>query len=67
MCKGRMSHDWNMFAPLICYTANPWLDKKHALTPEKIHPFLEKTAKKVKPHSRADWAKFKAALKGEKQ
>jgi len=34
------------------------------LTPEKIHPFLEKTAKKAKPHNRADWQKFKAAFTG---
>jgi hypothetical protein len=62
-----MTHDWNMFAPLICYTANPWLDRKHALSPEKVHPFLETKPKPVKPFNRADWLAFKAKIKGERQ
>ena len=61
MGRGRMTHDWNMFAPLICYTANPWLDKKQRLTIDKVHPFIEK---KVKPFKRSDWMKFKAAIGG---
>jgi len=55
-----MCHDWNMFAPLICYVANPWLDKKHVLTLEKVHPFLDK--KPAKPFNQTDWMKFKAAI-----
>lgn len=66
MGRGRMTHDWNMFAPLICYVANPWLDKKYALSIEKVHPFLEKQSQKVKPFNRADWLAFKAKIKGER-
>jgi len=62
MGRGRMCHDWNMFAPLICCTANPWLDKKNVLTLEKVHPYFEKKA--VKPFKRSDWMKFKAAITG---
>jgi hypothetical protein len=61
-----MSHHWDMFATLICYTANPWLDKKHRLTPEKVHPCREAKAKKAKPFSRADWLDLKTAIKGER-
>jgi len=64
MGRGRMTHDWNMFALLICCVANPWLDKKHALTPDMVHPYLEKKAKKAKPFNRADWLAFKAKIKG---
>jgi hypothetical protein len=55
-----------MFATLICYTANPWLDKKHRLTPEKVHPYRVAKAKKAKPFSRADWLDLKAEIKGER-
>jgi len=65
MGRGKMSHDWNLFSPLICYVANPWLEKKHRLTPEKVNPFWEKTAKKAKPFRRSDWRAFGAAIRGE--
>ena len=64
MVIGRVSHHWDLFAPLICYTANPWLNKRHLLTVEAIHPFLEKKAKKTKKFNRADWLEFKAKIKG---
>jgi len=64
MVIGRVSHHWDLFVPLICYTANPWLDKRHRLTPKKVHPFW-----KEKPKSgicsRKDWNDLKAALKRE--
>jgi len=64
MVVGRVSHHWDLFAPLICYVANPWLDKKHVLSVDDIHPFLEKKAKKAKKFSRADWLEFKEKIKG---
>jgi len=66
MAVGRMSHDWDLFADLICYTVNVHLTKanaKYALHPDKIHPYREKKAKATKPFSRSDWMKFKAAFK----
>ncbi len=59
-----MSHHWDLLAPLICYVANPWLDKKHRLMPEKIHPFREKEKAKPKPFDRENWQLLKARLKG---
>jgi len=64
MATGRMHHNWDLFAPLICYVANPWLEERHRLTPEKVHPFLEK--KEVKS-SRSDWMELKALIKRERQ
>jgi hypothetical protein len=64
MKKGRVSHCWDLLAPLICYVVNPHVSRKHALTPDKVHPFLEK---KVKPFNRADWLAFKGKIKGKRR
>jgi hypothetical protein len=42
MAKGRMSHHWDLFTPLICFVANPYLSKGHRLQIDKIHPFKKK-------------------------
>jgi hypothetical protein len=50
MVKGKKSHDWDLFASLICVTANIWLPKDKTLTVDKIHPFGNE--KKYKPKTR---------------
>jgi hypothetical protein len=63
MVRGRVSHEWDMFAPLICCVANPHIEKeKDKLTPDKIHPYREAKPKAVKPYNRDDWLVFKAAV-----
>jgi hypothetical protein len=41
-----MSHHWDLFAPLICFVANPNLSKNHRLRIDKIHPFKKKFKEK---------------------
>jgi hypothetical protein len=60
-----MHHHWDLFAPLLCYVANPWLDKRHSLTIDKVHPFLETKATKAKAFNRDDWKAFGAEIRGE--
>ena len=67
MALGRMSHDWDLFAQLICFVFNPHVLPKYRLTVEQIHPYRDKKAKKVKPFNRADWLSLKARIKGAKQ
>jgi hypothetical protein len=47
MVKGKKSHDWDLFASLICVTANIWMPKGKTLTIDKVHPFGQE--KKYKP------------------
>ena len=64
MAIGRMSHHWDLFAPLLCCVVNPHIEKKtDKWNPDKIHPYREI---KVKPFNRADWLDFKAKITGER-
>jgi hypothetical protein len=65
MAIGKMSHDWDLFAPLICCVANPNLPKRKRLTVKDIHPFYEQN-KIVKPFCRDDWISLKQKLKRQK-
>jgi hypothetical protein len=61
MATGKMSHDWDMFAPLICYVANPNLSKHSRLKIKDIHPFYEEK-KTVKKFDRNDWMLLKSKI-----
>jgi hypothetical protein len=63
MADGKMSHHWDMFAPLICFTANPHLPKKKRITEKEIHPFFEKRQRKPKPFHRGNWLWLKEKVK----
>jgi hypothetical protein len=47
MAHGRMSHHWDLFAPLICFTANPNLKGRYKLQINKIHPFRKKKLREI--------------------
>jgi hypothetical protein len=43
MSDAKRSHDWDLFAPLLCYVANPNISSRHKkLTVDKIHPYRKK-------------------------
>jgi hypothetical protein len=63
MAEGKISHHWDMFAPLICYVANPNLKKRNRLKVEKIHPFFEKRKRAAKPFNRGNWLLLKERIK----
>jgi hypothetical protein len=57
MVKGKKSHDWDLFTPLICYAANPWLKEGSRLEYGDVHPFKKGAKKKevVVPFDRMVW------------
>lgn len=61
MAEASMSHDWDLFATLICYTTNIWLPKGKKLTVKKVHPFLNR-AEKNKPFDRGNWNLLKEKI-----
>jgi hypothetical protein len=61
MADGKMSHDWDMFAPLICYVANPNLTKGSRLRIKDIHPYY-KEKKVVKKFDPNDWKSLKEKI-----
>jgi hypothetical protein len=60
MAEGKMSHDWDLFAPLICYVANTHSFRSR-LRIKDIHPFYQnkKTDKKFDP---SDWKLLKSKI-----
>jgi hypothetical protein len=53
MAEGKKSHDWDLFAPLICYIANPWMPKRRKLELQDVHPFRQK--KKMTEEQFVSW------------
>jgi hypothetical protein len=45
MAIGKMSHDWDLFAPLMCFVANPYMKSGKGITVCMIHPFKNDTRK----------------------
>jgi hypothetical protein len=39
MAHGRISHHWDLFAPLMCFVANPHMPKGKPITVRMLHPF----------------------------
>ncbi|GHT18038.1 hypothetical protein FACS1894189_5160 [Planctomycetales bacterium] len=64
MAEGRMSHNWDLFTPLICYVANPYMPKGKTLQFKDVHPFYKPT--KGKKTTREQWNNLKGAIKGRK-
>jgi hypothetical protein len=62
MATGKMSHNWDWAAPLICWTANVNLPKKHRLKMQDVHPYYRKPPKK--PFHRNAWLQLKALMPG---
>jgi hypothetical protein len=60
MVRAKKSHDWDLFAPLICYVANQWSSKDHQLQIADIHPYRKET---VKPFTAAGWNNITNELK----
>jgi hypothetical protein len=60
MAVGRMSHDWDLFAPLMCFVANPHLPKGKAMTIGMLHPFRE--AQKRLSFNKKNWAILKQKM-----
>jgi hypothetical protein len=47
MSKGRMSHHWDLFTPLICFVANPNLSRRYQLRFNQVHPFRRKKMRSI--------------------
>jgi hypothetical protein len=62
MAEGKMSHDWDMFAPLICYVANPNLHKRSRLRLKDIHPYYQEEKKIEKKFDHEDWLLLKSKI-----
>ncbi|MDR1290102.1 MAG: hypothetical protein LBK06_02760 [Planctomycetaceae bacterium] len=47
MAHGKMKHDWDLFTPLICFVANPYLSRGKQLQYNKIHPYRKKKERNI--------------------
>jgi hypothetical protein len=61
MANGKMSHNWDMFAPLICFVANPYMPKGKGLTVGMVHPFKDDPRKTLK-FCKKNWTILKSKM-----
>jgi hypothetical protein len=68
MANGKRSHDWDLFAPLMCFVANPHLPSGKGLTVGKIHPFknnFQNTT--VLEYNKENWNALQVMVKSNKR
>jgi hypothetical protein len=61
MAIGKMSQQWDMFAPLICFVANPYMPKGKGLTVGAVHPF-KNDLPRILPFNKKNWGILKSQM-----
>jgi hypothetical protein len=60
MVRAKKSHDWDLFAPLMCIMANQWSSKQNQRQISDFHPYRKET---VQPFTAAGWNNITNELK----
>ena len=61
-----MSHNWDLFAPLMCFVANPNLPQKNRIKVTDLHPFRDEKTE-IKKFDLKNWGELKSFMKGRKK